>query len=95
VKQLEKLQGSFEGMVKQYAKTRRLPADMMAFGIVIAALGWFPVWFNSLWNKKQFQEKIAASKAKPMTSPSIDTRMSFQAQPSALPSIQANPFTRQ
>lgn len=86
VKQLEKLRGSFEGIVKQYAKTRRLPADVLAFGIVVAALGWFPVWLNSLWNRKRFQEKMAAENKRPVAPPVIDPRMTFQAFP------QANPF---
>lgn len=89
VKQLEKLQGGFEGLVRQYAKTRRLPADMLAFGIVVAVLGFLPVWFNSLWNKKRFEEKIATTGAKPVAPPVPN--LTFQAA-SAPWGNTANPF---
>jgi hypothetical protein len=79
-KELEKLQGSVAGFVKRYAQTRRLPADMLAFGIVVLALGYFPVWFNSLWNRKQFEEKKAANPKTGTTA--ANPQVMFQASPS-------------
>jgi hypothetical protein len=59
----KKLQGEFKDVLVNYAKTRRLPQDVISFLIVIGAIGWFPVWFNSIWNKKKFEEEQAMKRA--------------------------------
>lgn len=53
------LQGQAKGALENYAKVRRLPSDMLSFGVLIAFIGWFPMWFNGIWNKKQFEKKHA------------------------------------
>ncbi len=62
-KAAQKLQGEFEGFAAKYAKKLRLPSDIAAFIISIGAIGWFPVWFNGMWNKKKFEETQAKQRA--------------------------------
>lgn len=57
------LQGEIKGALKNYAKVRRLPSDVVSFAIIIGLIGWFPVWFNNLWNKRQFEKKQAEKAA--------------------------------
>lgn len=71
------LKGEFEGFVTKYAKTRRLPVDVLGFAIVVGAIGWFPVWFNSLWNKKKFEEE--QMKARAATAGQFNAGMAYQA----------------
>lgn len=53
------LQGQAKGALENYAKVRRLPSDMLSFAVLIAFIGWFPMWINGVWNKKQFEKKQA------------------------------------
>ncbi len=53
------LQGQAKGALENYAKVRRLPSDMLSFAVLIGAIGWFPMWINGVWNKKQFEKKQA------------------------------------
>ncbi|MBY0404861.1 MAG: hypothetical protein K2X66_13255 [Cyanobacteria bacterium] len=53
----------FKAFFARFAKTRRLPIDVISFLAVCVGIGWFPVWFNDQWNRKQFEEKMAAKRA--------------------------------
>ncbi len=53
------LQGQAKGALENYAKVRRLPSDMLSFAVLIAFIGWFPMWINGVWNKRQFEKKQA------------------------------------
>jgi hypothetical protein len=53
------LQGQAKGALENYAKVRRLPSDMLSFAVLIGFIGWFPMWINGVWNKKQFEKKQA------------------------------------
>lgn len=59
----KELQGEIKGVLKNYAKVRRLPSDVVSFAIIIGLIGWFPVWFNNLWNKRQFEKRQAEKAA--------------------------------
>lgn len=54
---------NFQQFFARYAKTRRLPIDALSFMAVIVGIGWFPVWFNAHWNKKQFEREQAVKRA--------------------------------
>ncbi|WP_303672537.1 hypothetical protein [Vampirovibrio chlorellavorus] len=54
-----RLQGQAKGALENYAKVRRLPSDMLSFAVLIAFIGWFPMWINGVWNKRQFEKKQA------------------------------------
>lgn len=54
---------NFRDFFATHAKSCRLPVDILSFLIVIAGIGWFPVWFNAQWNKKQFEAQQAAKRA--------------------------------
>jgi hypothetical protein len=65
------MQGEFTGALKKYAKVRRLPSDVVSFLAVVGLIGWFPVWFNSVWNKRQFEKEKAAKEAAQNAQPAI------------------------
>lgn len=60
---LKKSLPAFEDMMCKFAKSKRLPVDMLAFGIAIGAIGWFPVWFNDLLSKKRQTEGAAKKRS--------------------------------
>lgn len=66
IKTAKKLQGSFENAVIKYAQSRRLPADILGFALVVLMLGWFPGWFNAMRNKKDFERNKQAQKSTPL-----------------------------
>ncbi len=63
------MQGEIKGVLQNYAKVRRLPSDMVSFAIIIGLIGWFPVWFNNIWNQRQFEKKMAAKNAEQHNQP--------------------------
>lgn len=65
----QKLQGQAKDALKNYAKVRRLPTDMFAFAVMIGAIGWLPMAFNGWYNKRKFEEEMAAKSAVPAASP--------------------------
>lgn len=71
------LQGEVKGVLQNYAKVRRLPSDMVSFAIIIGLIGWFPVWFNNVWNKWQFEKKMAAKNAA-QQNPPLQPSQGFQ-----------------
>jgi hypothetical protein len=86
------LQGEIKGVLKNYAKVRRLPSDMVSFAIIIGLIGWFPVWFNNLWNKRQW-EKEQAEKAAHQNAPQpIAPPAATAVGPVAAPQFQQSPF---
>lgn len=46
--------------LSKHARMRRLPIDILSFALVAVGVGWLPVWFNDLWNKKKFTEQQQA-----------------------------------
>lgn len=68
-KMAKSLQGEFTGVLKNYARAYRMPADLVSFALVIGLIGWFPVWFNSKWNKIQFEKKLSAQNKAPGPAP--------------------------
>lgn len=91
VKQLENLQGSFENIVKQYAKTRRLPIDILGFAIMVGLIGFAPVWFNSIWNKLRFEKKLQEENLTPAAPPRINP-LTFQRNLVGNVQVAGNPF---
>jgi hypothetical protein len=69
-KQVKYLQNEFGNAMVQLTQKHRLPADITSFAIVAVLTGWFPVWFNAQWNKRQFQQKQEQSTTKPDVKPS-------------------------
>lgn len=63
----QKLQCQAQDALKNYAKVRRLPTDMFAFAVMIGAIGWLPMAFNGWYNKRKFEEEMAAKSAAPAT----------------------------
>ncbi len=61
LKSAEGLKNEVKDVLKNYAKVRRLPSDVLSFAVMIGLIGWFPMWFNGVWNKKQFEKKKAAA----------------------------------
>lgn len=47
--------------VADFAKMKRMPADLIAFLTVVVALGWFPVWFNDLLSRKRRAQQDTSS----------------------------------
>jgi hypothetical protein len=68
----------FSNFFVRYAKARRLPVDIFSFALVCVGIGWFPVWFNDMWNKKQFAAKMAAKNQQQNTAP-VDPALLFSA----------------
>ncbi len=68
----------FSNFFVRYAKARRLPVDIFSFALVCVGIGWFPVWFNDMWNKKQFAAKRAAKNQQENTTP-VDPALLFSA----------------
>lgn len=54
---------NLEEVLSKYAKGKRLPVDMLAFGLVVGAIGWFPVWFNDVLSRKRKTEEAAKLRA--------------------------------
>lgn len=99
------LQGQAKGALKNYAKVRRLPSDMLSFAVMIGLIGWAPMAFNGWWNKKQFQKQQQAGTANPPAQPALPTQPVQRAFPQPAIGFQpfagfpnqrpANPFNRQ
>lgn len=86
------LQGQAKGALENYAKVRRLPSDMLSFAVLIGAIGWFPMWINGVWNKKQFEKKQAMKVQTP--APVVEKSPLRQTPPPLTPTFrqQAIPF---
>ncbi len=68
---------SIKEFFARYAHTRRLPVDIVSFILVCVGIGWLPVWFNDLWNRKKFAEKEAAHRAEQVSN--FDAALAYQA----------------
>ena len=79
VKVAEKMKGEFTGVLQNYAKVRRLPADLISFGIMVGAIGYLPMWVNTEWNKRQFEKKMAAKAASELKKVHITPPAALQA----------------
>lgn len=64
IKQAMKHKDAFKDAVVNRAKRGRLPQDLLGLALVVLAIGWFPTWFNGLWNRKKFEEEQAVQQAK-------------------------------
>ncbi len=90
VKVAEKMKGEFTGVLQNYAKVRRLPADLISFGIMVGAIGYLPMWVNTEWNKRQFEKKVAAKAASELKKVHITPPAALQAPTFGLnPALQA------
>jgi hypothetical protein len=77
VKLAEKLQGEVKDVVVKFAERRRLPSDVLSILLCVVAIGWFPVWFNAQWNRKDFERKKMQARASEL--PSFNPRQTWQA----------------
>ena len=87
VKAAKGLKGEFKDVIVNYAKSRRLPSDLLGFIICIGAIGYFPVWFNDVLSKKKFAEEQAKTTGAPAAP-------STEGAPAPAP-IAASPFNPQ
>lgn len=83
-KQSAELQKEFSDALVHLAQKHRLPADIVSFAVVVGLTGWFPVWFNQQWNKRQFRKHHHP--AQPAPSPPVSNKTLLNSSSSVMPS---------
>ncbi|MBY0450803.1 MAG: hypothetical protein K2X01_09295 [Cyanobacteria bacterium] len=53
----------YKGFLAKFARRNRMFLDVGSFLAVCVMIGWFPVWFNDVWNNVQYRKKKAEANA--------------------------------